>query len=160
MNPSRKIDLDERVYPTALAAHGAGEPLETVLTRIKRGDLELLGDERPGTGRERRFSLRRVMHLALIARLTRHGAKAKQAAEAAQQWTDVGRLERLPLGLFAKGQTYFIARVDRDGNVPEAEVTNSDSLLRAFALAGDDTIAAVHMNQLYMDVCKRLGIIE
>jgi hypothetical protein len=47
-----------------------------------------------------------------------------------------------------------------DGGVPHAEVTNSDKLLDAFARAKADTICAVHLNQLDIEVRKRLGIIE
>lgn len=112
----------------------------------------------PGTGRPRRFSLRRTLYFGLTERLVQKGAEAKAASEAALKWTDVGRLDRLPAGRFAKGQTYFVAHIDRDGRVPHAEVTNSDSLLQAFAHAQADTVCAVHLNQLDIDVRKRLDI--
>lgn len=156
---SHNPDPDAEFFSTEATAHASDGPLPTLKTWFARGDIALLKDETPGRGRERRFSLRRVMQIALVVRLARAGASPSAASIAAAKWTDVGRPDRLPGGLFPKGQSYFVARIDRDGSVPRAEVTNSDSLLQAFAHAQADTICAVHLNQLDIDVRKRLGII-
>jgi len=175
MSPSLKPPAP--TFSTAQVAHAAGIAPDTLVTWIKRGNIELTDPEmwKPGRGREREFSIHRLLHIALVARLARSGMDVKPASAAALVWSDVGEptapgkpTKRLPGGLFPTGWTLFVVRHGpREADAPEADVINVEPREDAVSVyaklfhSNDGEVKSVHIVDLAevdKQVRQRLGI--
>ena len=155
-------------FSTAQVAHVAGVALDTLLTWIKRGNIELMETEMPGRGREREFSLHRLLHIALVARLAKGGMEVKPASAAALSWSDAGNPHRIPGGLFQTGRTLFVVHhgvgspdfpptriVNVNGKDPAVSV-----LAKLFRNPEGDvkSITVVDLNDLHQQARQKLGL--
>src|SRR5437763_1829609 len=163
--PTTMLSMSRPSFSAAEVAQAAEVQIETLRSWIKRGEIMLVKEEsedlrHPGTGRSRRFSLRRVLHIALMARLLRATRLTPAcASRVALQWSDIGgdadggamavweggKIDeskiRDPGHLFSTGRTLFVVwhgLTDEDDDLPEADavqvVGNDKSIDYVFGL--------------------------
>ncbi|MGF7173363.1 hypothetical protein [Azospirillum doebereinerae] len=126
-------------FTTAQVAAAAELPLATLQNWLARKMLVINDDDdSPGTGRMRLFSMRRAIHISLVAELVRHGVAVSRASFIAIGFTDVGNAIayygnspttedlknfRAPGQNFSNGTTLLIVRPPKDGEVEADNVS-------------------------------------
>lgn len=109
-------DVDLPQFGSADALRAAGIDSSTLKNWISRGDGTLIGLDRKigerkanGPGNSHKMSFRRIMQIALTARLVVLGIKPNIAAYWALCFTDIGDERRSPCHHFPKGQTWLVS---------------------------------------------------
>jgi hypothetical protein len=172
--------LDMPRFTTAEAAVACGMKSTALGVRLHRGDVKQppdVTDEawKPGTGRSRMLSERRVLHLVLTQELARIGLDVALASNLALQFTDVGGAgqdaavlvdQHLPpvrlAGALIEGRrTLFRVLYPMDGGEPVARVDAADAVSAAPLMADHLPCLAgviVDMDALVARTRQRLGL--
>lgn len=171
--------LDIHRFTSEQTTKAAGITLGSLGTWLKRGDLAFAASDQrelhqPGTGRSRRFSARRVLHIALIGELTRLGMLARQASLLALAFTDhnqndqisesdtcdaLASKRRAPGEVFPDGGTIFRVMFPSDGNPPMSRVERfKDIRANPFVQDGafSRAVLMVDLDSLHNNVWKSL----
>lgn len=138
-------------YTSAEVAKAVNWPVETLRSAIKRREIKAIGeviltdDEspleppepvqlHPGIGRSRLFSMRRALHVAIVAELTKLKFSVGDASMLALRFSDVGEsfvyrngesrvvTPRPPGGLFNDDTTVFVVRFRATDGSPTGTV--------------------------------------
>jgi hypothetical protein len=145
--------LDTPCFITQQAADAACVSQDTLAAQLRRGEIDSAESDppalrNPGPGRSRRFSPRRVLHIALAEALVRVGLSTKQASRLALRFSDWGGSSadraviegepmppvRLPGHLLPDG-TVFRVLFHSDGREPVASVDHqAEALAHPFVL--------------------------
>jgi hypothetical protein len=171
--------LDTPAFTTAEIALAIGIPAETLRTWIKRGDIELVQSEpenqrHPGTGRNRLLSLRRAIHIGLVAELVKTGLSPSEASTLALHYSDIGDgtaawvgegepvITRMPGCLYQKdGPTIFRVFNRRDGKRVASVDRGSVTRNALFVMGGTSvrSVIAVNMDALDGEIRSALRAI-
>ena len=185
MNTTENGLLDRPSFPTVDVAERLNIPFSTISNWLTRRDIRALERDphelrSPGTGRSRRFSLRRVLHIALMAQLVRVGLAPRAASYAALRWTDDSdsparyaadahdpTKDRNPGELFKDGKTLFIVWHGLDGTEdnPDAAVvrytdtSELDDLFSPNKSRQADAITVIDLGELDYRTRAALGVL-
>ncbi len=126
--------MDYPRFTTEQAATVAGVPINTVSTWLKRGVISTYpgGSDvppdviSPGTGRGRLFTRRSVLHITMVARLTRAGLPVDLASMCAMKFLDVGQYGEC----FAEGGTALVVQIKQAG--PDISITTRAKVAQDF----------------------------
>ena len=155
--------IDNPLFSTEQVADVAGLSVLALRAQLRR-DIVLAPGEReddrhPGTGRSRRWSARRVIHVVLTQQLARLGLAVGPASKLALQFTDMGD-SRLPCQLLPD-ETVFRVIFPRDGGEAKASVDSLSAIQkRPFGVDNKvyGAVALVDLDDLLHRTLTALGL--